>query len=252
MQLAFILLAEPVELDPARIRSALAKAWDEPIAVSEGTGETGVAAFSIGETDSFFLMPVAAPIPDNEAEAMAEYSVSSLGTGWQPRAHESHLIATLQEGDTETALRRLSRFTRLLAGTIDSVDHVLGVYWGDAHATHDPDFFRDIAMDDTLLPVHLWNGVSFAGDGERVSLLSLGMAQLGQPDLKLTGPRSDGNAVIAYFFDLLSYAASRGQAIAEGETVGRSAGEKLVVRHEPSPLAEGRTIWCVDLPLPGA
>ena len=27
-----------------------------------------------------------------------------------------------------------------------------------------------------------------------------------------------------------------------------SADEKLVVRHEPSPVTEGETVWCVDLP----
>jgi hypothetical protein len=49
-------------------------------------------------------------------------------------------------------------------------------------------------------------------------------------------------------FDLLAYAAKRGAAVADGDTIGRSATEKLRVRHEPSPLGSGETVWRVDLP----
>jgi hypothetical protein len=248
MQLAFVLLQKNVDLDPARVRAALAKVWDEDVAILEEAGEREALSFSVGATDTLTLMQVSAPIPDGEAEAMAGYSISSLGTDWQIAAHEAHLVATLQEEDNGISVRRLLRFTRLLAGVIEGVDSVLGIYWGEAHATHDPDFFRDMAMADDILPVHLWNGVSIAANDERVSLLSLGMKQLGQLNLKLTGPRAEGNELIGYFFNLLEYAAKRGEAVADGETVGRSAEEKLVVRHEPSPVAEDEIVWCVDLP----
>jgi hypothetical protein len=248
MQLAFVLQQKNVDLDPGRVRAALAKVWDEPIALVEGSAEGEALSFSVGATDTLTLMQVSAPIPDGEAEAMAGYSISSLGTDWQIAAHEAHLVATLQEEDNGTSVRRLLRFTRLLAGVIEGVDSVLGIYWGEAHATHDPDFFRDMAMADDLLPVHLWNGVSIAANDEHVSLLSLGMKQLGQPNLKLTGPRAEGNELVGYFFNLLEYVAKRGAAVADGETVGRSAEETLVVRHEPSPVAEDEMVWCVDLP----
>jgi len=248
MQLAFVLLEKNVELDPVRVRMALSRVWDEPIAVAAGSGEADALSFSIGERDALILMPIPAPIPDGEAETMAGQSISSLGTEWQLRTHEAHLIVTLQEEDNRATARRLLRFSRLIAGVVDGVDGVLGIYCGEAHATHDPDFFRDMAMDDSLLPVHLWNGVSIAGNEERVSLLSLGMKQLGQPNLKLTGPRAEGSAILSYFFNLLEYVAKRGAPIAHGEAVGRSAEEKIVVRHEPSPVAEGESVWCVDLP----
>ena len=69
-----------------------------------------------------------------DPEAMAGYSISSLGTGWQLRTHEAHLVATLQEADETPTVRRLLRFSRLLAGVVDGVDGVLGIYCGLAHA----------------------------------------------------------------------------------------------------------------------
>ena len=97
-----------------------------------------------------------------------------------------------------------------------------------------------MAMADDILPVHLWNGVSIAANDERVSLLSLGMKQLGQPNLKLTGPRAEGNELVGYFFNLLEYAAKRGTPVADGETVGRSADEdRALLDALGMPVAEG-------------
>jgi hypothetical protein len=248
MQLAFALLEKNVDLDPARIRACLARTWDEPITVAAESGRDGAISFAIGERDTLILMPIPAPIPDGEAEAMAGYSISSLGTGWQLGSHEGHVVVTLQEEDSGLSPQRLLRFSRLLAGVIDGIDDVVGIYSGEAHATHDPDFFRDMAMEDSIVPVHLWNGISVAGDDKTVSLLSLGMKQLGQPNLKLTGPSAEGSALIGFFFNLLEYAAKRGAAVEDGSTVGRTDQEKLVVRHETSPIDDRDTVWCVDLP----
>jgi len=139
MQLAFALLEKNVELDSARIRACLARTWDEPIALAAESGEGGAISFAVGERDSLILMPISAPIPDGEAEAMAGYSISSLGTGWQLGAHEGHVVVTLEEEDGEPSTRRLLRFSRLVAGVIDGIDDVIGIYSGEAHATHDPE-----------------------------------------------------------------------------------------------------------------
>ena len=49
-------------------------------------------------------------------------------------------------------------------------------------------------------------------------------------------------------FDLLTYLANRGVAIPDGDTVGRSADEKLKVRYVPSPIDESKKVWRVELP----
>ena len=123
MQLAFLLLSEVVELDAECLRSTLAQAWEKPVAIKEDDPGEG-ARFAIAAAHSLILVPVPVPVPEEEGEAMADYSVSSLATGWHPRAHEADLIVTLQDEAAPSALHRLLRFTRLLAGVIEGVDHV--------------------------------------------------------------------------------------------------------------------------------
>lgn len=94
----------------------------------------------------------------------------------------------------------------------------------------------------------IWTGVSIVRDGEsRVSLLSLGMKQLNLPDLLLTAPRGNLQSVVATFFDLLAYVAGRGKPLPEGDTVGRSEGERLPVHYVQSPTQPSEQVWRVDL-----
>lgn len=250
-----MLLDQPIEPDPQRLCATLERdsPTDGPFEVlpkAPDDPEDGPLAIQMGDGSALFVMNIAAPVPDEEAEAAVRFSVSALGTGWELPPHRAQLVATVHEDEEDGApMERLLRFTRMLAAIIDAVDGVVGVYWGAAGATHDPKFFRQVALDGDSLPIMLWNGVSIAGDDDQLSLLSLGMDQLGLPDLKLEASRHQGNDALGFFFDLLAYLARRGVAIPEGETVGRNAEEKLPVRYEPSPVDPEADVICVELPI---
>jgi hypothetical protein len=221
--------------------------------------EPGDKSASSSEVLTFHLTPggtvlVAAipfPVPNGEADSNARFSVSSLGTGWHLPAHHAQLVVTLQGSDTSAASARecLSAFTSFLAAVISS-SHAVGVYWGNAGATHDPAFFLSTAKETGTVPrLLLWTGLSLARESNgRISLLSLGMTQLALPDLLLTAPASEGNAALAMFFDLLGDMVDRGTPLPEGDTVGRSADERLPVHYVPSPTDPAKQVWRVDLP----
>jgi hypothetical protein len=102
------------------------------------------------------------------------------------------------------------------------------------------------------LLVTLWSGLSVASDRdhpERMSLVSLGMSQLELPDLELTVPGgSSKDEALDVFYQFLQYTITRGAAIPEGDTVGRSAEERLKVRYVRSPVDPEKKVWRVDLP----
>jgi hypothetical protein len=172
-----------------------------------------------------------------------------MGTGWKLPAHKAHLIVALSDASGGRKIDVLSRFTSLLAAVAQSSPAV-GIYWGDARATHDPKFFVKLAAKpDPLSRLLLWTGVSMAREKDgRLSLLSLGMEQLGLPDLLLVAPKEDGNAAMAAFFDFLEVIAREGKPLPEGDTIGRSAEERLRVHYVPSPIDTGKKVWRVELP----
>jgi hypothetical protein len=78
-------------------------------------------------------------------------------------------------------------------------------------------------------------------------LLSVGMKQLGLPDLLLEAPEADAQ-VLEFFYDLLAYVTRRGKKLPEDDKVGRTEKERLKVRYMKSPIDPSAEVWTVRLP----
>lgn len=255
VHLAFVLLSEARspsaeaiircfrDLEPTRYR--ISEGVDNP---SSTTNEILSLRFDTNETA--FVAFMQKPVPHREADEGAQFSVSSLGSGWKLPDHRAHLVVTCPtSGSSLSAIDQLSRFTSLLAAVAKASPSV-GIYWGNAGATHNSEFFIDVASNPGILPrIMLWTGISIARESDgRFSLLSLGMQQLSLPDLLLVIPERSMNIALETFFDLLAYIADRGQALPEGDTIGRTAEEKLPVHYVKSPVDKQKKVWRVELP----
>jgi len=190
------------------------------------------------------LLPV--PVPNGEADQAVRFSLSAMGTGWKLPVHKAHLVVTCD--CPGSARESLSLLTSLLSAVVKASPAV-GIYWGEASATHDPKFFMETAQEREVdFRIMLWTGVSVGREPDgRTSLLSLGMKQLNLPDLLLIAPKSAGNGALEPFFTFLSYVADRGEPLPEGDTIGRSATEKLQVQYVPSPLDQKTKVWRVEI-----
>lgn len=250
MQLAFV-LTNSAGLPEA---DAIADAYSEvtprggrPIVWEGGGGpDPDQRALSVGGA-SVVMAAMPSPVPEGEADEAASLSLSALGTGWTLPGHQFHIVIAATNVGQDSELPARCDFTRLVAA-VSRASEAVGVYWGAAAATHEPEFFFETARDADL-PITVWTGVSVAREGEdRVSLLSLGMGQFGMEDLLLTGPIDEAGEAIEMFFDLLAYAVRRGSAVQPGETVGRSDEERIEVAAAESPIDPEARVWRVDLP----
>lgn len=243
MRVCFVLLSKKAALTAKALEKAL-KAFPELGALTWGGTDRGVSSFTVGDLAlTAALMP--APIPNGEADEATDRSLSGLGGSWTLPEHRAHLVV-VETGKTRATAAQLTRFTRAVAA-ITRATNAVGVYWAEGSATHHPEFVIDIAKSELPLPV--WVGVSIASVKGKTELLSLGMRQLGLPDLLLQAPAADG-ATLEFFYDLLGYVARAKRPIAAGETVGRDEKERLRVKYGPSPLGNGEQVWRVTLPSP--
>jgi hypothetical protein len=254
MHLAFVLLPKE-QLPPAEAVTRAFERFASPgqsLRVRQVSGGSSAGTqmlefvFSPGGQGVIALMPSA--VPNREAEEAARFSLSALGGRWTPPAHRAHLVVTCNDADSASASASLTRFTAVVAAVTQAADAV-GVYWGGAPATHDSEFVVSVAEEkDVRSLLMLWTGVSVAREGDgRLSLVSLGMRQLGLPDLWLIAPPSSEGGALACFFDLLGFASARGAAPAEGETVGRTAEERWPVRYVKSPVDPQAQVWRIEM-----
>ena len=247
LRLGMVMLASPVLPDEDAVTAAygeIAPGGPALVFDDEEPSEQALAFLVDGQRVTVGLMP--APIPGREAEAHAPYSAYTMLEGWTPAEHVAHLLVIFQPDDRKP-LDAMRDFTRALAAVTAASDAV-GVYIGDAGATHEPRFFVDRVTKQEN-PIIVWTGVSLAEDGaERAILLSHGMHQLGLPEVVLGMPRAGMGDGWDFFFDMLLYIAERGEAIPEGETIGYGEDERLPVRYVPSPVDASTQVMRVDRP----
>jgi hypothetical protein len=259
--MAFVLLREPVlphadsvveayrQIAPAAGRSALAAT-----APKESQDSPEALFFDLGNDGALVVMLMPSPIPKGEADVHAKWSLAGATRDWKPEPHNAHAIVAWRQGRALPAVESTRRFTWLLAA-VGQASHGLGIYWGDSGATHPVDYFVQVAgQDSNALLATIWSGLSIAsdrGDPQRMSLVTVGMEQVGLPDLEISAPRSlSKGEALTFMMNLLGYALTRGQAIPQGETVGRTSEERLLVRYVASPVVPGKQVWRVELPAP--
>lgn len=192
------------------------------------------------------LMPM--PIPHGEAEAAFPLSMSSFSKDSELPLHRAHLVVSLTVSEEIDVIDGMMAFTSLLAAVTDAAQAV-GVYCGNARATHTREFFLTMASEHDISPrILLWNGVSRSAEGGgKMSLLSHGMNQLGLPDLYLICDGRAAGEAMGRMFDLLAYIASRREAIPAGDTIGATAEEKIRVHYVKSPADPKQIVWKVEM-----
>lgn len=188
---------------------------------------------------------VPTPVPGREAERAAVHSACAFAVGgFELAPHVAHLVVFSRSSEANVVACRLHH-TRVVAALAKAAAAV-AVYEGAAGATHDAAFYVDVARGDDL-PVQLWTGVRVTTTGASVELLTLGLGALQLPDLLVSAPANQREDALSFLFVVVGYLAHRGEAIAAGETVGRSATEKCVVTYVPSPLDPAERVMRVDM-----
>jgi hypothetical protein len=253
-RLAFVLLERGVLPDPNKVAEAFAfyAAPGEQIRESESDGggkdegERSLLSF-VGPGNALLMaMMMPMPIPGGEAEGCVQYSLSSFKDGWELPPYEAHLMVTMMGGEG-SPVDTLTLFTAFIAA-LTATSSAVGVYWGNGGATHSREFLLGIAEERETVPrLMLWSGISIARQQDgRLSLLSLGMSQLGLPDLLLTPKAMAPAEAIMTLYDLLAYCLSLGKPIPAGNTVGRTVDERIPVRYVPSPRDRSVKVMQVD------
>jgi hypothetical protein len=257
-QLAVVLQAR-AELPAAEAILAahreLAGASEAPLQLKQERleGKEGALAhrFSLGEGGELSVLMLPRPVAGGEAVEAVRHSLTGLLREWKLGAYEAQLVVVFVDAPGRSARDTQVRFTRLVGAVTRAASAPVGVYWGSANATHDPEFVRKVAGDEDLKNLAiLWLGfVVTDASPERVRVQSVGMEVLGLPEMQLTAPKTRRPPeVLAALYDPLLHVLRRGAELPEGDTFGMSADERTPVRYGPSAEDPARRVWRVDLP----
>ncbi len=263
--LAFVLLERSATTDEVvalvnAVHGASAALGPASAADREATPDTsagGPVEVSLGGTTGFVLA-VAAPVPDGEAEANAANNPFWPDAAEAVARHRAHLIVSVsdrwsQDEDTASAARDDDRdgrhtqpyaaFAHLVAGLLGH-EAAVGVYLGDQGVVYEPSFYVEaVAQAGDGLP---WEVAWFtwaAWEAEGVSCGSTrGLRVFGHEELEVRESTAAPSAVMDLLANVASYVVESGAVLMPGETLGYTDDQKLTITAVEGSFVDGHAL----------
>ena len=239
---AMVALNRPALPKWPRVLASLKARWRGCPKAKEASEKDKTISCWLGEDlVAVSLMPV--PIPWSELEG-------PCATAWwwpeatdRLRTHNSHAIVALM-GESGNLIERHIRLTHLIAAVAANTD-AAGIYWGAGTVVHDPQAFQDQSAElapDNLEP-QLWVDMRLEqNDDGSYRYFTTGMQALGCLELEIRKSKKAPDEILDFGYAIVNYILTSGARIKDGETIGRSAEEKIKVRHKPSMWDKSRTV----------
>lgn len=239
--LSFVLLERPEYPDPETCVRVAAELGLE--LKPESSPAEGPISFALTGAGSVMVMLVEAPHPDaphmplglasptdEELERVtAHYIVTALSLPDDPRVRDP-LMAAL---------------TAAILAASPSVAAMLG----NGVVFHRAEFFLDVVRSsEGELPMLVCIDVTQAAEDDvRMSMLTHGMQRYGREEFFVTCSQ-EGSGALDFVLSLAGWMLDDpDKTLPTGETVGRSAEEKITIQRVPSPLGEGPEVIRLDL-----
>ncbi len=165
------------------------------------------------------------------------------------RQRKAHAVVCMTDDDEP---RHCYRTIAKLAAAVIETSPAIGILWAAADAVWPADRFRttvDQAGDD--LPVEMLVSVKLAEDdeysrpdgGRTYVALTWGLAAFGLMEIEVRGFDGQPDELITKLLNIAAYLLKSGAIIRHGDTIGHDKRHKFTVRHEPSTIAAGQTVY---------
>lgn len=198
-----------------------------------------------GESTVGFLLHIPKPIPDNEAAENADGNPLWPNGKEEAAKHRAHVLVTTLGGEEQTAIESAISVARLALVALKLFDG-LGVYWGNAGVSNSRQSFENFCEDMSAEHVPVLAMMRFQLVGaprDRWGLYTLGMKQFGLMDIEVDQSSMAPEDLMEFVSNIAHYLIQSGPVIADGNTVGSTAQEKILVRHRPSMIEPGRQVY---------
>jgi hypothetical protein len=191
------------------------------------------------------LVVVPAPIPAGELEGPAATSWLWPDAPEEIEGVNAHVVMWVSgKGRPLDAYLALSRL--VCAGL--RATGALGVYWGSARQLIRADVFNGIAHDaeDGSLPVVLWVDFRAFVDDGRAALFTVGLRAFGLMELEIAPSDRPAGDLRELAMGVATYLIEQGPVLGDGDTVGATDEQRVVVRHAPSMIDRPGTVYRLE------
>ncbi len=244
MDVAFILLRTGVMPSAEAVAREALRYGFKLIPAGDGDGKP--LSFTIEGGGPFLAMLIDAPHPD----AARTPAGPTAADAEDIKDCKAHVIVTAMS--LKGTVRQRDAQMAGLAAAIAAASDAVGVQLAHGILFHKAQLYCEmaaLALESGELPAEFAVDITVASEpGERMSFLTHGMPRYGREEFFITCP-VQGKGALGFIFDMTRWMLTDKQKqLPTGDTVGRSAEEKVVVQRVPNPTGRGGEVIRLDLP----
>jgi len=214
---------------------------------SADIGEGNLITVSCGKEGVGFLGHMPMPIPEQEAEENADRNILWPNGRSEAAEHRSHVVVINAASGDQTPVQSAITVSRLALAALKVFDG-MGVYWGNASVCNSRQVFETFCenISEKHLPVPMWLRFQFIRlSADNLGMYTLGMSQFGLMEIETDHSKMEPQDLLDFVSNLAHYLIQSGPVISDGNTVGGSENERILVRHRPSMVDPNRQVYKV-------
>ena len=207
--------------------------------------EKNIVTVARGAETVGFLAHMPAAIPGGEAEENAASNFLWPNGREEAATHHAHVIVTNIGGIEQSPIQSAITVSQLALVALRLFDGI-GVYWGNASVCNSRAVFEDFCRDmsEEQLPVPVWLRFQLVGASDNaIGIYTLGMSQFDLMDIEVDRCSMDVGDLFEFVSNIAHYLIQSGPVIADGNTVGGSAEERILVHHRPSMIDKKKKVY---------
>jgi hypothetical protein len=164
------------------------------------------------------------------------------------KKHRSHLLVTMIGGAADPVRRRLilTAVTALAA----KQPGVMAVYWPESTLVVFPPLFVDMAEQfhtPESPPLHLWVDLRvFRNDDGTTGGFTTGLSWLGHMEIEVPRTEMQPRELNDWLMNIIFYMLENGPVLKDGQTIGATAEQNVLIRHCPSSFGHAGKVIRLD------
>lgn len=185
------------------------------------------------------LLP--APVPDGEAEQNAGYNYMWKDAEEVAKSHKAHILVSVMRRGTDV-LESGKLFTKAIASLLKQ-EYATAVFT-DATVLQ-PEFYREVALmmkdDEEALPILDWIWFGIYRNDEYSGIYTYGMKKFGKEEIEVYAD-AELTDIRDFVLDVVCYIIDCDITLQDGETIGFTEEQKLLVTYSDGIAVEGKTL----------
>lgn len=185
------------------------------------------------------LMPV--PIPDGEAEQNAEFNYMWKDAGEVAKSHKAHILVSVMRKDADL-FESAKLFTKAVASLLKQ-KYATAVFTDGS--VLQPEFYREVALmmqdDEEALPILDWIWFGIYRNDEYSGIYTYGMKKFGKEEIEVYAD-AELTDIRSFVLDVACYILDCDITLQDGETIGFTEEQKLLVTYSDGIALEGKTL----------